>query len=287
MNKEGQQAQFYHPIANGLIECLLCPKHCHIAEGKTGLCLVRKNIEGVLISLNYGACSCGALDPIEKKPLIHFMPGSHIFSVGSMGCNFSCSFCQNHNFVHGGQALETITPADVVDQAIKLKPNNIGIAYTYSEPTVWYEFVYDTAVLAKKAGLKNVLVTNGYIEQTPLKKILPYIDAMNIDIKAFRKAFYTDVCRGELEHVKRTVTIAANQTHVEITTLVIPGLNDSVDEIRELAEWLSKISPQIPLHLTRYFPCHEMIIPATPIQTLERLQKIASHYLQHVYLGNV
>jgi pyruvate formate lyase activating enzyme len=287
MSNVRKQAKFYQSTASGVIECLLCPKHCHIAEDKTGACLVRKNIEGVLVSLNYGVGSCGALDPIEKKPLLHFMPGSHILSLGSMGCNFSCSFCQNHDFVHGKQELEIITPAGVVAQALKLKPDNIGIAYTYSEPTVWYEFIYDTAVLARKAGLKNVLVTNGYIERTPLERLLPYIDAMNIDIKAFRETFYTKVCRGELEQVKQTVVIAANQTHVEITTLVIPGLNDSVDEIRELAEWLSEISPQIPLHLTRYFPCHEMTIPATPIQTLERLQKIASHYLQHVYLGNV
>jgi pyruvate formate lyase activating enzyme len=287
MNNGEHQAQFYQSIAHGVIECLLCPKHCHIPVGKTGLCLVRKNIEGVFVSLNYGVCSCGALDPIEKKPLFNFMPGSHIFSIGSMGCNFSCLFCQNYDFVHGRQELVTITPADVVAQAIELKPDNIGIAYTYSEPTVWYEFVYDTALLARKAGLKNVLVTNGYIEQAPLEKLLPYIDAMNIDIKAFREAFYTEICRGELEQVKQTVTLAANQTHVEITTLVIPGLNDSVDEIRKLAQWLSKLSPQIPLHLTRYFPCHQMTIPATPIDTLQGLQKIASRYLQHVYLGNV
>ncbi len=289
MSSERQQARFYQPLTNGVIEFLLCPKHCSIRQGETGFCLVRKNSAGVLVSLNYGLCNVGALDRIEKKPLSRFMPGSHIFSVGSIGCNFACLFCQNHDFVHGGQALVTVTPAEVVSQALGLKSNsnNIGIAYTYSEPTVWYEFVYDTAVLAKQADLKNVLVTNGYIEQAPLEALLPYIDAMNIDVKAFRGAFYNEVCRGELEQVKQTVALAVQQTHVEITTLVIPGLNDSVAEISELAEWLSKLSPQIPLHLTRYFPCHKMTIAATPVPTLKQLQKIAEHYLQHVYLGNV
>lgn len=183
--------------------------------------------------------------------------------------------------------MVTITPAEVVSQAMKMQPRNIGIAYTYSEPSVWYEFVYDTAVLAKAVGLKNVLVTNGYIEQAPLEELLPYIDAMNIDVKAFHEAFYTEICLGKLEQVKQTVLVAAQQTHVEITTLVIPGLNDSDDEIRELAEWLSQISPMIPFHLTRYFPCHEMTISATPVSTLKRLQKIASSYLQHVHLGNM
>jgi pyruvate formate lyase activating enzyme len=289
MSKKTQKARFYESVANDVVRCFLCPKHCHIAEGKTGFCSVRKNVDGILISLNYGVCNLGILDPIEKKPLRHFMPGSPIFSVGSLGCNFSCLFCQNHEFVHGGQQLVTVTPEAVVLHALKLKgeSNNIGIAYTYSEPTVWYEFVYDTAVLARKAGLKNVLVTNGYIEQAPLAALLPYIDAMNIDVKAFRGTFYREVCCGELEQVKQTVILAVPQTHVEITTLVIPGLNDSPDEIKALARWLGELSPQITLHLTRYFPCNKMTIPATPVATLEHLQNIASHYLQHVYLGNV
>jgi len=287
MNEIKWSAQFYQSLTSDVIECLLCPKHCHIPEGKTGGCLVRKNIEGVLVSLNYGVCSSGALDPIEKKPLLHFMPGSHIFSVGSVGCNFSCSFCQNYDFVHGRQPLKTVMPADIVAQALKLTPENIGIAYTYSEPTVWYEFIYDTAVLARQENLKNVLVTNGYIEQAPLKKLLPYIDAMNIDIKAFQEVFYNQICGGELERVKETVIFAAKQTHVEITTLIIPGLNDADDEIKRLAKWLSSISPQIPLHLTRYFPCHKLTLPMTPLATLERLQNISSHYLQYVHLGNV
>lgn len=281
------EAQFYHSTSTGKIECRLCPKHCQFDDNSLGFCKTRKRIGDRLVSLNYGLCGGGHLDPIEKKPLRRFLPGSFIFSVGSIGCNFSCAFCQNHDFVEGQHPLMSLTPDDLVTQALQLGPKNIGIAYTYSEPTVWYEFIYDTARLARQNGLKNVVVTNGYIERAPLAKLLPFIDALNIDVKAFHEDFYRQICQGGLENVKETVRLSTQHAHVEITTLIIPGLNDSTQEIAKLAEWLSQLSPQIPLHLTRYFPCHHLAIPPTPLATLKQLQEIAAQYLQYVYLGNV
>ena len=289
-NQNLHQAMYYEKAEDSKVHCYLCPRNCLISPGKVGVCRVRKNIDGELYSLNYGKITSIALDPIEKKPLYHFHPGSIILSVGTFGCNLKCSFCQNWQIAHETPDTYDITPARLVEEAQKyVSRGNVGIAYTYNEPTIWYEFVYETSKLAKEKGLANVLVTNGYISQEPLADTLPFIDAMNIDLKAFKASFYKDICKSEnaLEHVKNTIAYAVKKCHVEVTTLVIPELNDSIEEIEELAKWLASISPEIVLHLSRYFPRYKMDKPATPLKTLSTAGENASKYLKHVYLGNV
>jgi len=283
-------AMYYEKAEDNKVHCYLCPHNCLIASGKVGVCRVRKNIGGELYSLNYGKITSIALDPIEKKPLFHFHPGSIILSVGTFGCNLKCSFCQNWQIAHETPETYDITPQRLAEEAEKYATRgNVGIAYTYNEPTIWYEFVYETSKLIKEKGLANVLVTNGFISQKPLEDILPYIDAMNIDLKAFNSSFYKDICKSSnaLEHVKNTIANAVKKCHVEVTTLVIPDLNDSIEEIEELASWLASISSEIVLHLTRYFPRYKMDKPSTPIKTLSIAKEKASKYLKYVYLGNV
>jgi len=271
------------------VQCLLCPHVCRIEEGKAGLCRARRNLQGELKTANYGKVTSAALDPIEKKPLKKFMPGKAIFSLGTFGCSFSCGFCQNWRIAHAGNPPHIdMPPQEAVSKALDLvEYGNVGIAYTYSEPLVWYEYVYDTARLAREAGLKNVLVTNGYINPKPLKELLPYIDAVNLDIKSFGDGFYRDVCRGRLKPVLESAKLFAQSCHLEITTLLIPGLNDSTGEIRELARWIAEIDREIPLHLTRYFPNFKFHLPATPLETLERAKSEAEKFLSNVFLGNV
>jgi len=282
-------ARYFNKIEGSKVHCCLCPHNCVISLGALGVCRARKNINGELYSLNYGKIAAAALDPIEKKPLNRFKPGSMILSVGTFGCNLKCSFCQNWSIAHRDPDTQDVTSGILVEKAVELKKNgNIGIAYTYNEPSIWYEFVYDTAKLAKDRGLANVLVTNGFIEREPLEDILPYIDAMNIDVKAFKQSFYKDICKATISNVKQTVEIAAGKCHVEVTTLVIPGLNDDIEEIDELSKWLASISPEIPLHLSRYFPNYNMTDrPPTPVETLKRAAEKAAEYLKYVYLGNV
>jgi pyruvate formate lyase activating enzyme len=260
-----------------------------IKPGARGVCGVRKNIEGKLYSLNYGKVASVSLDPIEKKPLYNFHPGSNILSLGTFGCNFKCPFCQNWSIAHEEPACREITPEQAAQLAVEsIGRGNIGLAFTYNEPSVWYEFVYETSVASKKRGLANVLVTNGFISREPLLELLPFIDALNIDVKAFSESFYRDYCRGSLENVKQTVEIAAKSSHIELTCLVIPGLNDSEIEIEKMTEWISSISPDITLHLSRFFPNYRMrdILP-TPVETLTRLKEIAQRHLKHIYLGNI
>ncbi|NSW91325.1 MAG: AmmeMemoRadiSam system radical SAM enzyme [Firmicutes bacterium] len=288
-----KQAMYYTKFENGKVQCFLCPHNCVISPGRLGVCRARKNIDGELYSLNYGKVTSIALDPIEKKPLYRFHPNKLILSAGTFGCNLKCSFCQNwiiaHDISHDGPGTIEITPQQLVREAEKyIRHGNIGIAYTYNEPSIWYEFVYETSKLAKERGLANVLVTNGFISRRPLEDLLPFIDAMNIDVKAFNPSFYKEICKGSLDNVKETVEIAARECHVEITTLVIPGLNDSREEIEALAKWLASISPEITLHLSRYFPNYKMEDRApTPLKTLENLRDGAMKYLKYVYLGNV
>ncbi len=261
-----------------------------IRDGSTGICRARQNIGGELYTLNYGEITSMALDPIEKKPLYRFYPGSMIFSVGTFGCNFKCSFCQNWSIAHDQPETLYVTPQGLVSKALELKASgNIGIAYTYNEPSIWYEYVYDCARLAREKGLLNVLVTNGYISPEPLEQLLPYTDAMNIDVKAYTLSFYSKICGGKLESVNATVEKCVKAgVHVELTTLVIPGLNDSLEEIEEMCRWISGLSEEIPLHLSRFFPNYRMLDrPPTPRSTLENARKIAQKYLKYVYLGNV
>lgn len=284
-----KEAYYYEKLDDKGVHCRLCPHGCRIRPGNVGVCQVRKNIDGVLYSLNYGRIASIALDPIEKKPLYHFYPGSQILSAGTFGCNFKCSFCQNWSIAQDVPDTVWMTPEQLVEKAVELKNHgNIGIAYTYNEPSIWYEFVIEASKLAKKKDLVNVLVTNGFISIEPLRELLPYIDAMNIDVKAFTERFYKKICQGSLGHVKAAVEEAAFRCHVEVTTLVIPDLNDSVEEIDELASWLASISSEIPLHLSRFFPNYLMSDKSpTPIETLKAARSQALKYLKHVHLGNV
>lgn len=277
--------------------CGLCPHHCHLKEGAVGFCRARKNENGRVVSLNYGRLTSAALDPIEKKPLYHFHPGSFILSIGSFGCNLRCPFCQNYTisqagadgFEGGRLPTEQVTPKEIAAAAQRLEETsgNIGVAFTYNEPLVGYEFVYDTAKLLKEKNLAVVLVTNGQIEKEPWGKLLPYVDAVNIDLKGFTQDFYSWL-GGSLETTKAAISMAAaNHVHVEVTTLVIPGKNDSPAEMEAEAEWLAGISPEIPLHLSRYFPRYHVKIPMTPYPTLKNLAAIAESHLRFVHLGNV
>ncbi|SHJ13127.1 AmmeMemoRadiSam system radical SAM enzyme [Desulfofundulus thermosubterraneus] len=284
-----QEALFYEKGDDGRTFCRLCPRLCNIRDGHTGFCRVRKNQQGILYTLNYGRVSSYALDPIEKKPLYHFYPGSDILSLGSVGCNLRCGFCQNWQIAHADPHTLYLSPAQAVaaakEQIARGYPN-VGLAYTYNEPFMWYEYVYDTARLAREEGLKNVLVTNGYVNEEPLRQILPCIDAMNIDVKGFTDEYYRGTCAGHLEPVLRAVEIAHEHCHVELTTLLVPGLNDSEEEIRRLVDWVAGLDPDIPLHFSRYFPNYKFDLPPTPLETLQKAREIALEKLRYVYIGN-
>jgi len=278
---------FYEKTDDDIVKCFLCPHHCRISPGRTGICGVRENRDGVLYSKNYACISAWGMDPIEKKPLYHFYPDRKILSIGSIGCNFRCKFCQNWQIAQLTDIpVEILTPEELVERAKGLK-GNIGISYTYNEPTIGYEYVLESAKLAKKEGLKNVLVTNGYIEKEPLEEILPFIDAMNIDVKAFRDEFYRELVSGSLAPVKQTVEIAQKSCHVEVTTLIIPGLNDDKEDLTALAQWISEMRRDIPLHLARYFPNYKLDIPPTTIETIKGACNIVGEYLDYVYAGNI
>ncbi|WP_270528408.1 AmmeMemoRadiSam system radical SAM enzyme [Mitsuokella jalaludinii] len=277
--------------------CWLCPHRCHLSDGQTGFCRARQNQGGIIRSLSYGLLTSAALDPIEKKPLYHFRPGSMILSLGSFGCNLRCPFCQNYTISQAGRdgfegqqlPMDRTSPKEIVAAAQRLEETsgNIGVAFTYNEPLVGYEFVYDTARLLKEAGLAVVLVTNGQIEKDPWLHLLPYVDAVNIDLKGFTQSFY-DWIGGDLKTTKAAIEMAAEEgVHVEVTTLVIPGRNDRDEEMAAEAEWLAGISAELPLHLSRYFPRYRSKIPMTPVETLQRLRRIAGARLRFVHLGNV
>ncbi|WP_419824690.1 AmmeMemoRadiSam system radical SAM enzyme [Anoxybacterium hadale] len=287
-----KEAMFYEKLDQGRVRCFLCPHNCRFGIGGRGICGVRQNREGTLYSLNYGEISSIGMDPIEKKPLYRFHPGSSILSIGSIGCNLKCPFCQNHTIARVKPEEVHTYPAEsrqIVDKALSLKQQgNIGIAYTYNEPAIWYEYVYDTAKLARENGLLNVIVTNGFIGSEPLDKLLPLTDAMNIDLKAYRADLYEDFLKGGLKEVKTSIKQAASSCHVEVTTLIIPGFNDAVSEMEEMAEWLASLSPELPLHLSRYFPRYELTDrEPTPYETLQTLKQVAQRHLKYVYLGNV
>lgn len=271
-------------------QCEICPHHCVLDEGQSGICGARKNRNGAIICDNYGKVTSIALDPIEKKPLRRFCPGSKILSVGSYGCNLRCPFCQNSDIsMADGDHIQTqnVSPEMLVEKAIEAMPlGNIGIAYTYNEPLVGYEYVLDCSKLAKKNNLKNVVVTNGTICEKPLLELLPFIDAMNIDLKGFTEYFYKMI-GGDFETVKQTIKLAVKACHIEITTLIIPGENDNETEINELAQWVSSVNPEIPLHITRFFPRWKMTDrDATPVKTIYGLADIARKHLKYVYEGN-
>ncbi|NQT22970.1 MAG: AmmeMemoRadiSam system radical SAM enzyme [Candidatus Omnitrophica bacterium] len=280
-------ARFWEKSDGNKVKCELCPNYCLIDSGKRGSCGVRINKEGKLFSEIYGEITSLALDPIEKKPLYHYHPGENILSIGTKGCNFHCGFCQNWGI---SQDLKTPTqPISSVEVVKKAKDTkSFGIAYTYNEPFIWYEFVYDTATIAKENKLENILVTNGYVNQKPLDEILPLIDAMNIDVKSMREDFYLKICKGKLRPILETAKKAKRHCHVEITNLIIPTLNDSEEDFIKLSDWIKKeLGSDTPLHFSRYFPCYKFDIPPTPLSTLKTAEEIAKRRLKHVYLGNI
>lgn len=269
--------------------CRICPHHCDLREGQTGLCRARSNRGGQIVCDSYGKLTALSLDPIEKKPLVRFFPGSRILSAGSYGCNLRCPFCQNSGISMADGSIPTryVSPEALAKEAANLTPQgNIGLALTYNEPLVGYEYARDCAALIRKRGLKMVLVTNGMICREPLEALLPDIDAMNIDLKGFTEQFYQRI-GGDLETVKQTIRLAAAACHVEVTTLVIPGENDSEAEISGLSRWLASVDPEIPLHLSRFFPRYHMQNRApTPVETVFRLRNVAAGNLKYVYTGN-
>ncbi len=268
--------------------CTVCPRHCKLTQGQRGVCGARIADGGRVVSENYGKLTAVALDPIEKKPLSRFHPGSLILSAGSYGCNMTCPFCQNHNISQERpKHYKEVSPEQLVEEALTFRDRgNIGIAFTYNEPGVGYEFVRDTAKLAKKQGLKTVMVTNAYLSEQTIQEVLPHIDAFNVDLKAFNEEAYKKL-GGDLNVVKRNLATIAKSAHLEVTTLVVPGLSDSEKEMEAEAAWLARLSPDIVLHISRFFPQWKTEGEPTSLETMQRLSRIAQHYLQYVLLGNV
>ena len=286
------ECRYYHRLDDGRVECMLCPHHCRIADGMTGICRSRRNQNGVLVSEVYGKPCSLAIDPIEKKPLYHFHPGTTCLSIACTGCNFHCRNCQNHEI---SQVSPTdvdyyqLTPQQVVD--LCLKHHCPGIAYTYTEPLTYLEYIADTARWAHKAGLWNILVTAGYICQEPLKDLLPYLDAANIDLKSFSDEVYMKVSGGHLQPVLDTI-LAMHEAGVwiELTNLVIPRVNDDMQMIRQMCQWIvSNGLADSPLHFSRFFPRYKMQdIPPTPVLTLKDAKRVALEQgIKYVYLGNI
>lgn len=270
--------------------CGVCMHHCSLESGQTGLCRARKNEGGKIICGNYGQITSLALDPIEKKPLKLFHPGSFVLSVGSFGCNLRCPFCQNHEISMSGEEEARaiyISPEALAGRARKLQAaGNIGVAFTYNEPLVGWEYVRDTAKIVSEMGMYNVVVTNGTASPEVLKELLPYIDAMNIDLKAFRRETYRKL-GGDLDTVKAFIERAAADCHVELTTLVVPEENDDIEEMKEEARWIASVAKDIPLHVTCFFPRYYLTDRnATEINTVYRLAETAGKYLENVFVGN-
>lgn len=278
--------------------CEVCFRHCDINEGMTGACGARGCKDGKVIPVNYGRVTALALDPIEKKPLSRFCEGSKILSYGSFGCNLFCPFCQNYDISRskGEEFDDEITPEELAKIALKYKDRgNIGVAFTYNEPLVSYEFVRDTAKLVKAMGMKNVLVTNGTVELQIAEEVLPYIDALNIDIKSMNEATYRDVLKGDLNTTKTFIARAVKTCHVELTMLIVPGMNDSENEMRELTDWIcgltdsegDVIGDKVPLHISRFFPRYKMSDRSpTDVRKIYGLADIAREKLKYVYTGN-
>ena len=270
--------------------CPVCPHHCALAEGETGRCRARGVQNGAVVSLNYGRVASLALDPVEKKPFARWMPGKFILSVGSFGCNLRCPFCQNDAISQAGASFPTteMPPEDLAHLAEEFVPRgNVGVAFTYNEPLIGYEYVRDTARLLKEAGLSAAVVTNGCMAPRLFRELLPLVDAFNIDLKGWRSSFY-DWVGGDLAAVKENIRQAAAAAHVEVTTLIVPGKNDDSADMEAEAAWLAEISPMLPFHISRYFPRFLTTeIPATPVAVIHRLAEVARRHLRYVYEGNV
>ena len=287
------EALYYTKLENKKVKCRLCPHECEIRDTKYGICKVRVNRGGELFTENYGIVSSLGFDPIEKKPLYHFYPGSEILSIGSIGCNLQCDFCQNWQISQTSKsdfkrANNRYGHSEIVELALS-KKNNIGVAYTYNEPTVFFEFMLEIAIDAKQKGLKNVVVTNGFINNEPLNKLNQFIDAYNVDLKAFIDDFYIKFTKSQLEPVKETlVNIAKAGKHLEITNLVIPGLNDNSEKFKEMVKWINEnTGEKTVLHISRYYPSYKFKKEPTSVEKMLQLYEIAKKQLKHVYLGNL
>lgn len=286
------EARWWSPLSGGDVQCELCPRHCRIGEGGCGYCAVRKNRGGVLYAETYGHPVSVAVDPIEKKPLREFMPGSRTFSFGTFGCNLGCVFCQNDSLSRGhyleGHEYEEVTPEQMVDLAVEYRCPSIS--YTYNEPTVFAEYVYDIAQIAHQRGLKNVLVSNGTMAPAAADELYPLIDAANIDMKGFSEDYYRGMCMSRLapvlDNLRRLYRLGV---HLEITTLVVPGRNDSDEMIRQWLDWVRKnLDDQVPLHFSAYHPAYKCHIRPTPPDTLYHIRDLAnSEGFNHIYLGNI
>jgi pyruvate formate lyase activating enzyme len=289
-----QEAMFYKTEKAGELQCFLCPHQCRIKDGKVGSCKVRKNIGGKLYSLVYGKTIAENLDPIEKKPIFHYFPGSYSYSIATIGCNFKCHFCQNHDISqylrNGGESLpgKSATVEEIVEAAIRT--HSRSISYTYTEPTIYFEYAHDIAQKAKERGIGNVFVSNGYISPEAIKEISPYLDAINIDLKNFNDNTYKKINGGRLKPVlDAVVTYKEQGVWVEVTTLIVPGMNDSEKEIREIAHFLAGVDPDLPWHVSRFYPNYKMPDSnPTPMETMKLALRVGKEEgLNFIYSGNV
>jgi pyruvate formate lyase activating enzyme len=286
-----KEASFYISFKSGRVACVLCPKECSIPIGQTGTCGVRKNIDGKLYALTHSKPIAIHLDPIEKKPLYHFYPGSQILSIGTLGCNLSCKFCQNYDLSQEFDEddfnyIKEVTPEEII--GICKSKNYKFVAFTYNEPTIFFEYMFDVAVRCKENDIKTVVVSNGQIQRGPLNRIIELIDAFNIDLKSFNPGFYKEICGGEIETTKTAIEVIAERgKHLEVTFLLIEGLNDNEKEFNDMCKFLSGLSEKIVLHISRAFPQYEMDFNPTPVELIYKFKKIAENYLKHVYAGNI
>lgn len=282
-----KEAKYYKPLKDEAVRCMLCPRKCTITPNSLGTCRVRKNINGKLYSLVYGKVCSISIDPIEKKPLFHFFPGEKTLSLATVGCNLFCSFCQNYEISHGEIFGDYYEPMQIIELAEKY--NVKIISYTYTEPTIFYEYALDIMKLAKKKNFKNVWVTNGYTNLEPIKEMSPYLDAVNVDVKGSDEV-YRKLCKGSLKPVLDTLLeYKRNKIWIEITSLIIPSYNDTKEWISFLTNWIKEnLGKDVPLHISRFFPNYKMLdVEPTPISTLENLYRIAKNNLNYVYIGNI
>jgi pyruvate formate lyase activating enzyme len=288
-----KEAYLYEKGSKGKVRCLLCNHRCLIADGKRGICCVRENKKEILYSLVYEKLISANVDPIEKKPFFHFLPGSKAFSIATVGCNFQCLHCQNHEISQLPQDKATITGKEVSCEeivAMAQKYNCVSISYTYTEPTIFFEYAYDTAKIAHQKGLKNNFVTNGYMTAEALDMIAPYLDGANVDLKAFSEEFYKKTCGAKLKPVLESIaTMHDLGIWVEVTTLIIPTLNDSEEELRKIARFIHSLSPEIPWHVSAFYPTYKMLDkPRTSAETIRRGREIGlEEGLRYVYTGNI
>jgi len=286
-----KEALFYENLDSGKVKCTLCPKGCVIADSKTGVCDVRENVGGKLYSLVYEKPVAIHIDPIEKKPLYHFYPGSSILSIGTYGCNLDCKFCQNYDLSQEFEAssfefIDNVKPERIIEMCFEKKLK--FVAFTYNEPTIYYEYMLDIAKLCKVNGLKTVSVSNGQINEKPLKQLINYIDAFNIDLKAFNNDFYKKICNGDLQTTKNTLKIIVEEKkHLEITFLLIEGFNDDENEFRQMCEFIRSLGDNVVLHISRSFPRYKLEFNITPIPLMKKFEKIARENVKYVYVGNV